>query len=43
MDEQTKELARQYMDKVSGSIVRNEKFPFMLPDEKTMAARLLGW
>lgn len=43
MDEQTKELARQYMDKISGSIVRNEKFPFMLPDEKSMTARLLGW
>ena len=43
MDEQTKELARQFMDKASGSVVRNEKFPFMLPDEKTMAARLLGW
>lgn len=43
MDEQTKELARQYMEKVSGSIVRNEKFPFMLPDERTMTAKLLGW
>ena len=42
MDDRTKELARQYMQKVSENIPRTEKFPVRLCDEQSMTITLLG-
>ena len=42
MDDRTKELARQYMQKVSENIPRTEKFPVRLCDEQSMTITILG-